>query len=433
MTSTDAKPPTPRTPPTNSTTTSLATHQRSLGDPESRFPLWPPLTAGCPVTSTATMAYPLDVDYAYEKADTDVFGRPGTVGAGRGSGGRGHDRWQQLLPPLLAPGLGEGGTPLIDLGDGIHIKDESRNPTWSHKDRLNRCTVSAAAGVGAPGIVVASSGNHGASAAAYAARAGLRCVVLTSPDLPPAVDSFLHAYGAVVLPVPTHTRWPLLRELVDRLGLHPVSNQTEPAHTGHPFGPEGYKTIAYEIVGELGVPAAVFVPTGYGEMLFGVWKGFTELRRLGVTDRVPSLYACEPAAGGPLTAALRAGTPAAQVEVGPTDAYGIDCPVGSYRGVLAVRESGGRGVLVSDRQMYAAQGELARQGLWTELSGAAGLAGLRSMRDASGDALADLEGPVVCVATSSGFKDRSVGTRTSEPVEPSWEGVRSRLRAVGLW
>ncbi|OAR26584.1 hypothetical protein A8W25_28440 [Streptomyces sp. ERV7] len=66
---------------------------------------------------------------------------------------------------------------------------------------MNRITTSAAVGVGAPGIVVASSGNHGASAAAFAARAGLRCVVFAGPDMPPAVDAFLNAYGAVVLPV----------------------------------------------------------------------------------------------------------------------------------------------------------------------------------------------------------------------------------------
>lgn len=71
------------------------------------------------------------------------------------------------------PGLGEGRTPLVELRPGVWVKDESRNPTWSHKDRLNRCAVSAAVGTGAVGVVVASSGNHGASAAAFAARAGL--------------------------------------------------------------------------------------------------------------------------------------------------------------------------------------------------------------------------------------------------------------------
>src|SRR5690606_32536318 len=118
------------------------------------------------------------------------------------------------------------------------------------------------------------------------------CVVFASAGMPPAVDAFLHAYGAIVLPVPVETRWPLMRQVVDRFGLHPVSNLTA-THTGHAFGPEGYKSIAYEIHADLGVPAAVFVPTGYGELLYGVWKGFAELRRLGLTDRVPRMYACQ--------------------------------------------------------------------------------------------------------------------------------------------
>ncbi|MEV0094323.1 pyridoxal-phosphate dependent enzyme [Streptomyces sp. NPDC050738] len=412
-------------------TTSLATVQRSLGDPHLTYPLWPPLTRGCPQTSSPDMAYPVEVDYDYARLAAHDFLHPRAVpvsadGAGiRASGGL--DRWAPLLPPLAAPGLGEGGTPLIALRDGVFVKDESRNPTWSHKDRLNRVAVSAAHAVGAPGIVVASSGNHGASAAAYAARAGLRCVVLGSPDMSPVVHSFLTAYGAVVLPVPVASRWPLSRRIAERFGFHTVSNQT-PFHTGHPFGPEGYKTVAYEIAAELGVPAAVFMPTGYGELLFGVGKGFAELRRLGLTDRVPRLFSCEPTAGGPLAAAVRMGVPATRVELGPTEAYGIDCPVGGYRGVLALKGSDGRALLVDDRQMRTAQRELGDQGMWVELSAAAGLAGLRSL----GEAASAFEGPVVCIATSSGFKDIGVGSGIVTPADPEWEAVERVLLEAGF-
>ncbi|MEU3385875.1 threonine synthase [Streptomyces albidoflavus] len=403
---------------TSAPTASLATAQRSLGDPGRRYPLWPPLTSGCPATSTEEVSYPVEVEYAYDQVPADLFdARPGRGGL---------DRWAPLLPPLTAPGLGEGGTPLVELEPEVFVKDESRNPTWSHKDRLNRCTVSAALGTGAPGVVVASSGNHGASAAAFAARAGLRCVVLTGTAPPPAVDAFLHAYGAVVLPVPVEARWPLTRRIAGRFGLHPVSNQTPQAHTGHAFGAEGYKTVAYEIHAELGVPAAVYVPTGYGELLFGIHKGFAELRRLGVTDRVPRLIACEPATGGPLAAALRQGLPAAWVEAGPTDAYGIDCPVGGYRGVVAVRESGGRSVLVTDEQARAAQAELGRAGLWAELSAAVGLAGLRAAPRE------EFDGPVVCVSTSAGFKDRGTVRGPREAPVAEWEAARARLLAAGL-
>jgi threonine synthase len=398
--------------------TSLAVGQRSLRDPQVRYPLWPPLTAGCPATSTDETAYPVEVDYDYDRVDL-AYGKVDPAASARGLAAL-------LLPPLLAPGLGEGATSLVELEDGVFVKDESRNPTWSHKDRLNRCTVSAAVGVGADGIVVASSGNHGASAAAYAARAGLRCVVLVSAGAPAAVESFVRAYGAVVLAVPAPARWSLVRRIVDEFGLHPVGNLTA-THTGHPFGPEGYKPIAYEIFADVGVPAAVFVPTGYGELLFGIWKGFDELRRLGLARRVPRLYSCEPAAGGPLAHAIATHVDVARVAVSPTAAYAISCAVGGYRGVVTLTRGEGAALVVSDAELARAQRELASAGLWQELSGAAGLAGFRQLRGRD-----RVDGPVVCVATSSGFKDVAVGCVEPEVIEPSWDRVRARLVRAGL-
>jgi len=404
---------------------SRATRQRSLGDPGIDYPLWPVLTSGCPQTSTDEMQYPLEVDYAYDAVDPALFDQPPLPGL---------DRWAPLLPPL-APGLalGEGGTPLLAPPrlagwagcDGeVLIKDESRNPTWSHKDRLNLCTVSAAAVSGAPGVVVASSGNHGASAAAYAAAAGLPCIVFTSPTSPAAVQQFLLSYGAAVVGVPSDARWPLMRQVVEEFGYMPVSNLT-PFHTGHPFGPEGYKTIAYEVFLQLGrrLPEAIFVPTGYAELLYGVWKGFDELRRFGLTAEVPRLYACEPAARAPLARALAEGAPAVAVAAEPTAAYSVAVQVNGYRGVRAIRSSEGVAIAVSDEEMIAAQAELSRNGIWVELSSAISLAGLRQ-RLAAGE---QLNGPVVCISTSSGFKDSQGEPATVPAVEPKWPEVRELL------
>src|SRR5699024_10390320 len=182
--------------------------------------------------------------------------------------------------------------------------------------------------------------------------------------------------GAVVVPVGRDDRWPLLRQVVDRLGFQPLSNQT-PAHTGHPFGPEGYKTIAYELFVQLGgtLPGAVFVPTGYAELLFGVWKGFEELVRLGVTDRTPALYACEVASRGVLAEAVRTGNPAVTVETTPTDAYSVATTAGGYRGLHVMRRTTGAVVGVDDTAMLAAQHELAAHGMWQEMSGAISVAG----------------------------------------------------------
>src|SRR6266508_6457982 len=131
--------------PTTAAAASLAQRQRSLGDPTISYPLWPPLTRGCPRTSTGEIAYPLDVAFDYVRVDRSLFDQPPLPGM---------ERWAPLLPPL-APGvaMADGGTPLVAVPsvaawagfDGeLYVKDESRNPTWSHKDRLNLCTVSAA-------------------------------------------------------------------------------------------------------------------------------------------------------------------------------------------------------------------------------------------------------------------------------------------------
>lgn len=405
---------------------SLATGQRSLGDPNILFPLFPPLVEGCPRTSTAGTQYPLAIDYEYDKTPSDFFDRPPFAGLGR---------WAELLPPL-APGLpmGEGGTPLVTaprLADWagfegeIYIKDESRNPTGSHKDRLNLCTVSSAVLSGAPGITVASSGNHGAAAAAYAARAGLPCVLFITEGTEPHLIRMVSAYGAAIVALPRALRRVLMSELVHHSGFMPVSNMTE-THTGHPFGPEGYKTIAYELYRQLGgrLPAAVFVPTAYAELLYGVWLGFRDMQRVAGIGPPPQMFACEPAAGAPLKVALATGHQVVKVEESPTAAYSIVVGSNSYRGVLAVRESEGEALALADEEIALAQTALGQEGLWAEFSGAAGLAGLRQVSAAG----MRFDGPVVCLMTSTGFKDQGLPVPELPPIAPSWKAVRQTLR-----
>lgn len=121
---------------------------------------------------------------------------------------------------------------------------------------------------------------------------------------------------------------------------------------------------------------------------------------------------------------MRRGVPAAHVTVKQTEAYSIVSPVSGYRGVVTIQDSGGQVLELSDAQLEVAHQELARVGLWTELSSAAGLAGLRTVDD--------LDGPVVCISTSSGFKNRNVGFRQTETIAPDWDYVRSRLHAAGI-
>lgn len=403
---------------------SLARAQRSLAAGGKAFPLWPPITAGAGSDLAVGLDYPLEIEFDLERVDAGLFDQPVEPGL---------DRWAPLLPPL-APGLsmGEGGTPLVrsDAVDrwtgyaGVYIKDESRNPTWSHKDRLNLCTVSGAVGAGAPGIAVASSGNHGASASAYAARAGLPCILITDEAASQSAQAFMRAYGAAVVGVPVNERLGLLKRVVAETGFVPVSSITD-THTGHPFGPEGYKTIAYELFIQLGrrPPAAVFVPTGYAELLFGVWKGFDELRRLGLIASVPRMVACEPAARGPLARAVAVQQPLARVDPQPTRAVAIACTVSSFRGVAAINNSNGIALVVSDEEVAEAKAVSGAAGLWPEFSSAAALAAVRKARNAG----ERFDGAIVAIQTSAGFKDPFVPEDAVPRIEPTWKALTGAL------
>jgi threonine synthase len=409
------------------TSTSTANGQKCLYC-GARFPLYPPITTGCPACVTDRFKSPLELTYDYPKtADwLPEWSQPGL------------NRYAAVLPPLVESlSMGEGGTPLIRYSERVasdvlelYIKDESRNPTWSHKDRLNLMVISAALTVGARGVVAASSGNHGASAAAYSARAGLPGVILTTPR-PPAVASFLQAYGQLVVAVPSvEIRWKLMERLVNEMGYHPSSNQTVPP-TNHPFGSEGYKTIAYEVYQQLGrrAPEAVFVPVGYGELIFGIYKGFAELKRYGLIETLPRMMGCEPAAGAPLKRALDTGQPVAYVNGDiASEAYSIAVPVNSYRGVVAIRETNGDGVPVSEDEIRRAQAALSRAGMWAELSSTVAFAGALRARELG----IGRRGPIVSINTSSGFKDISVGTHPVPQIDGSWEALRDLMAQCKL-
>ncbi len=255
---------------------------------------------------------------------------------------------------------------------------------------------------GARGIAVASTGNHGASAAAYARRAGLRCVVISTPEAQRAFEHFQTALGSDFLLVPRDERWPTLNRIVDATGFMPASNLTR-FHTGNPFGPEGYKSIAYELFNQFGgrIPATVVLPTGYGELLFGVTKGFRELKDLGVSNGMPRIFSAEPAVRAPLAHAMARNAAAAEVSGPGSLAAGISCTVSSYRAVVALRESRGRPLTFHEDEIVEATKHLAHEGLWQEYSGAAGLAALREAKRRG----EQFDEPVVAVLTSTGLKE----------------------------
>ena len=359
-----------------------------------------------------------------------------------GHGPRGLWRWSALMPvradrPVT---LGEGATPLIHLerlgrrlGLGrLYAKDESQNPTWSYKDRLCAVAVTHAVESGARVVTIASTGNHGASTAAYAARAGLACVIFTLASVPETMKTLMQAYGAAVVACPTpESRWRLMREGVERLGWYPTSGFSVPPIGSNPYGIEGYKTIAYEVAEELGwqAPDLVVVPSAYSDGLSGIAKGMTELHALGLIKTIPRMVAAEPF--GPLARALERGLEAPEpVEGGDSVAFSIASRYGTYQGLAALRASHGIGVRITDEGVFEAQRALAREeGLFVEPSSAAALTAVLQLRHRKA---IDPDEIVVVVLTSGGLKDPRA-SRAWLPAVPAapddFDAVLALLRA----
>jgi len=304
--------------------------------------------------------------------------------------------------------IGEGNTPLVrsrHIGPSLGLpellfKCEGANPTLSFKDRYAAVTVSVAKSLGYKKVVVSSTGNYGAAVAAYAAVAGLTCVVLCADGTPPlALEQIIH-YGGQPVVIEGPDRFSLVEYLVSEYGWFPAGLFLEtPVH--NPFGIEGYKTIAWEIVRDLDdVPDAVVFPCARGNGLYGAWKGFRELLDLGIVGRLPRMVACQPAGASTIGASLEAGSQV-RLQPSPSLAGSINEAVASARATQAVRDSDGCAVSVSDAAALDASRNLGGEGLWVEVSSAVALAGVEQLV-AAGD-LTEYS-RVVVVLTGSGAR-----------------------------
>jgi threonine synthase len=332
---------------------------------------------GCPRCADDPKRPPLEVCYDLRNA------APALRRALQATARRGLWRFHPLLPlrhPEAAIWLGEGDTPLVriprlDASVGVcelFLKSESQNPTWSYKDRFNTVTVSAARELGFAKIASSSTGNHGASAAAYAAAAGMRCIVLLPDETPELLRDLIQAYGARAVVTRWHARAPLLETLVRDHGWFPATTLA-PMPAGSPYGIEGYKTIAYELIlASRRTPLDfVFAPVAGGDGLYGVFKGWQEFLTIGLTDRLPRFVACQPAGANAVVRAIATGSPT--VAALP-EAWSIATSVREESAadhVLgAIRASDGFALDVSDDEIRGAMRLLARHGLAVEAASA---------------------------------------------------------------
>lgn len=336
-------------------------------------------------------------------------------------------RYMEFLPatsPQEVISLQEGCTPLVRLGKlereygigRLYVKDESRNPTGSFKDRLASAAVTHALRAGATATTVSSTGNHGASSAAYSSRAGIQCFVLTSDSVPLTMRVLMQVYGGkLVLCRETADRCALIAWGVREKGWHPLGNWHSPPIGSNPYGVDGYKSIALEICEELGweAPDVVVWPVAYGDGIYGTWKGFADAARLGVTASPPRMYAAE--VHGSLGEALRSpGRNLSSGNAGSSSAFSIDTPRSTHQALKALVDSGGGAITIADEEMLVSQEHLGSQGIYAEMSSCISLAGVIRLAKQGVIGSSDT---VVAVLTATGQRDPWV-TRSRLPEVP---------------
>ncbi|MBD1547815.1 threonine synthase [Roseibium aggregatum] len=350
-------------------------------------------------------------------------------------------RYSDCLPcPVeFAVSLGEGLTPLLEapaigaeLGlSRLWIKNESHNPTWSHKDRFSSVAVSVARMQGARIVATASSGNAGASLAAYASRAGLTCIVATFAGAAGPMLAQIRKTGATVVPFANKTdRWDFIAEGVELHGWFATSPFRAPVVGSHPVGIEGYKTLAYEIVEQMGgnVPDWCVLPVCYGDALAGLWQGFKGLYEQRAIARLPRLVAAE--VHGSLTAALAGtgdGIPDMKAEFASL-AISIGATRSTFQALIALRQSDGLAVPISNEGLIRLQERLAeREGIFAELASVTPLAAIAMLRRRNVIAANDR---VVAIATASGLKDVDRSLSSHDPL-PTYHSVPEAWEAIG--
>lgn len=334
--------------------------------------------------------------------------------------------------------LQEGGTPLYRaerLGDAIgaeeiYVKNEGANPTGSFKDRGMTVGVTKALELGSRFVGCASTGNTSASLAAYAAKAGIKCVVLLPSGkiaLGKLAQALLH--GAIVISVSKNfdAALKLVREASPRLGIYLLNSI-------NPWRLEGQKTEAFEVAEELGweAPDELFVPVGNCGNISAIWKGFREFQATGLIEGLPRMNGIQAEGAAPVADAFARGlddvVPLERPETIAT-AIRIGHPVNAPKALRALRESRGWCTGVSDREIVEAQRLLARtEGVGVEPASAASIAGvIKALKEGR------LQGDerIVCITTGTALKDPEMVFREYEKpieIEPTIEGLERALR-----
>ncbi|RKX95077.1 MAG: pyridoxal-5'-phosphate-dependent protein subunit beta [Spirochaetes bacterium] len=324
------------------------------------------------------------------------------------------------VPKEYFPPIPVGNTPLWEprrlreeLGlEGLFLKDDTANPTGSLKDRASYLVAAFALQHGLEDIIVASTGNAGSSMAGVAAAAGLNVRLYLPASAPVAKIVQAMQYGANVIKVEG-----TYDDAFDQSLAYVNEHGGLSRNTAHnPLTVEGKKTVSLEIFRQLraSMPDVVYVPTGDGVIISGVFKGFEDLVTLGLADKVPEVVCVQAEGSAALTRALAAGSfgvPEAAHTI--ADSISVDVPRGGLFALGRLQRHGGRCVTVSDEAIVSAQRRLSSSsGLFAEPAAAAAFAGLLADMDAG-------KGPgkkdrAVVLLTGNGLKDIATAAKGVE-------------------
>lgn len=312
------------------------------------------------------------------------------------------------------------------------IKDESRNPTASFKDRASAVVVARAREITAEVIVTASTGNAGAALAGMAAAVGQKAVIFAPRTAPPAKIAQLLIYGAQVLLVDGtyDDAFDLTIQAAQEFGWYC-------RNTGYnPFTVEGKKTAAFEIWEWMqrsdlrDIELNIFVSVGDGNIISGLHKGFKDLMALGWLERMPHIFGVQAEGSAAIAKAFHSGSEIIVPVSAKTiaDSISVDVPRDGVRAVRAARETGGSYLLVSDEEILTAIAELGRAGIFAEPAGAASYAGVVK---ALKQGILGTDQAVLAINTGSGLKDvRAAMQAAGEApvIEPRLEAVKRVIK-----
>ncbi len=355
--------------------------------------------------------------------------------------GEGVWKYRELLPfdeetkPIT---IQEGNTPLYrcdSLAKAIGVEDlwvkhEGLNPSGSFKDRGMTVGVTKAAELGVKGVACASTGNTSASLAIFAAKAGFPCYVLLPKGkvaLGKVAQAMMHGAQVFSLKGNFDDALRVVRVLCEEESLYLLNSI-------NPYRLEGQKTIAFEVAEKLGweVPDRLILPVGNAGNISAIFKGFSELKTLGITDAIPKMTGIQSEGAKPIVRALKEG----KAEITPEDkpetiasAIRIGNPVNAAKALVAIRESGGVAESVTDEEITDAQLELARlEGIGVEPASAASIAGLKKLV-AMG--VVERDERIVCITTGHLLKDPERVIEICEPpieVEADVDVLRKMLK-----